>query len=78
MGSWCYHLSQLYPDSRNEYQQVVPHICPKVVDDWFDLVLREGQAPLILLSQMEEGWQKNLLEVEYYSSVEESYTSLSI
>lgn len=49
----------------------------RVVDDWFDLVLREDHPPLvILLAGMENGWQKDLLEAEYGLSAEKSYSVL--
>lgn len=51
----------------------------KIVDDWFDLELLKDRVPLVILpSQMEVGWRKDLLEMEYNSLDEESYSSLPL
>lgn len=44
----------------------------RAIDDWFDIVLREGRHPLVgLPAKLEVGWCNDLLVVENDSSAEE-------
>lgn len=51
----------------------------RIIGDWFDFVLHEVWCPLMghsMEMEMEMSWRINLLEVEYDSSVEKSFSAL--